>query len=109
MKLTEWAKGIAEGAAQMTQTKAEFQVFTGVHQILPNDTLIALTHRHMKATPIEWTEAEQTFAKTIQKEIRGANPAGGKPDRFASRLQHDDRGTIDGIASSPRPALHWPD
>ena len=70
MKLTEWAKGIAEGAAQMTQTKAEFQVFTGVHQILPNDTLIALTHRHMKATPIEWTEAEQTFAKTIQKEMK---------------------------------------
>jgi aminobenzoyl-glutamate utilization protein B len=70
VKLTEWAKGIAEGAAQMTQTKAEFQVFTGVHQILPNDTLIALTHRHMKATPIEWTEAEQTFAKTIQKEMK---------------------------------------
>ncbi|AWM07339.1 amidohydrolase [Bradyrhizobium symbiodeficiens] len=69
VELTEWAKGIAEGAAQMTQTKAEFQVFTGVHQILPNDTLIALTHRHMKATPIEWTEAEQAFAKTIQKEM----------------------------------------
>lgn len=69
VKLTEWAKGIAEGAAQMTQTKAEFQVFTGVHQILPNDTLIALTHRHMKATPIEWTDAEHNFAKTIQKEM----------------------------------------
>ena len=54
----------------MTQTKAEFQVFTGVHQILPNDTLIALTHRHMKATPIEWTAEEQTFAKTIQKEMK---------------------------------------
>ncbi|UFX48192.1 amidohydrolase [Bradyrhizobium sp. 41S5] len=76
VKLTEWAKGIAEGAAQMTQTKAEFQVFTGVHQILPNDTLIALTHRHMQATPIEWTEAEQTFAKTVQKEMKLPVPLG---------------------------------
>ncbi|MEQ1714945.1 MAG: amidohydrolase, partial [Hyphomicrobium sp.] len=70
VKLTEWAKSVAEGAALMTQTKAEFQVFTGVHQILPNDTLIALTHRHLKATAIEWTAAEQTFAKTIQKEMQ---------------------------------------
>lgn len=68
--LTEWARSIAEGAAMMTQTKAEFQVFTGVHPILPNDTLIALTHRHMKAMPIEWTAEEQTFAKTIQKEMQ---------------------------------------
>lgn len=70
MMLTEWARSIAEGAALMTQTRAEFQVFTGVHPILPNDTLIALTHRHLLATPIEWTEAEQTFAKTIQKEMQ---------------------------------------
>jgi aminobenzoyl-glutamate utilization protein B len=70
VKLTEWAKGIAEGAAQMTQTKTEFQVFTGVHQILPNDTLIALTHRHMKAAPIEWTAEEQAFAKAIQREMQ---------------------------------------
>ena len=70
VKLTEWAKDVAQGAALMTQTKSEFQVFTGVHQILPNDTLIALTHRHMKATPLEWTAEEQTFAKTIQKEMK---------------------------------------
>jgi len=70
VKLTEWAKDVAEGAALMTQTKTEFQVFTGVHQILPNDTLIALTHRHMMATPIEWTAQEQAFAKAIQKEMQ---------------------------------------
>jgi aminobenzoyl-glutamate utilization protein B len=68
--LTEWVRGIAEGVAMATQTKAEFQIFAGVHPILPNDTLIALTHRHMKATPIEWTAEEQTFAKTIQKEMQ---------------------------------------
>jgi len=70
VKLTEWARDVAEGAALMTQTKTEFQVFTGVHQILPNDTLIALTHRHLKAIPIEWTAEEQSFAKTIQKEMK---------------------------------------
>jgi aminobenzoyl-glutamate utilization protein B len=69
VKLTEWAKSVADGAAMMTQTRAEFQVFTGVHPTLPNDTLIALTHRHMKATPIEWTAEEQIFAKTVQKEM----------------------------------------
>ena len=68
--LTEWARSIAEGAALMTQTKTEFQVFTGVHPILPNDTLIALTHQHMKANLIDWTADEQTFAKTIQKEMQ---------------------------------------
>jgi len=67
--LTQWAKSIAEGAALMTQTTTEFQVFTGVHPILPNDTLIALTHRHLKATPIEWSAEEQAFAKAIQKEM----------------------------------------
>jgi aminobenzoyl-glutamate utilization protein B len=68
--LTEWTRSIAEGAALMTQTKADFQIFSGVHPILPNDTLIALTHRHMKAMPIEWTPEEQNFAKTIQKEMK---------------------------------------
>ncbi|MDB5543110.1 MAG: amidohydrolase [Hyphomicrobiales bacterium] len=69
VKLTEWARSIADGAALMTQTTTEFQVFTGNHPILPNDTLIALTHRHMKATAIAWSADEQTFAKTIQKEM----------------------------------------
>jgi hypothetical protein len=54
----------------MTQIRTKFQVFTGVHPILSNDTLIALTHRHMKATPIEWTTDEQPFARTIQKEMK---------------------------------------
>jgi len=65
--MTEWAGQVAEGAAMATQTKAEFQVFSGVHQLLPNDTLIAAVHRHMSATPIAWTDEEQAFARTIQK------------------------------------------
>jgi aminobenzoyl-glutamate utilization protein B len=65
--MSEWAKQIAEGAAMATQTRAEFEVFVGLHQLLPNDALIAAVHRHMSATPLEWTAEEQTFARTIQK------------------------------------------
>ncbi len=65
--MTEWAKQIADGAAMATQTRAEFQVYVGVHQLMPNDTLIALMHRHMSATAIEWSADEQNFARMIQK------------------------------------------
>lgn len=68
--LTEWAKTIAESAAAMTQTRAEFNVYVGYHPLLPNDTLIRAIHRHMSATPIEWTVEEQAFARSIQKEMK---------------------------------------
>lgn len=64
--MTEWAGQIADGAAMATQTRAEFQVFSGVHQLLPNDALIAAAHRHMVATPVAWTAEEQSFARSIQ-------------------------------------------
>ena len=35
--MTDWARQIAEGAAMATQTKAEFDVFFGVWDLLPND------------------------------------------------------------------------
>ncbi|MGL4441749.1 MAG: amidohydrolase [Bosea sp. (in: a-proteobacteria)] len=65
--MTEWARQIAEGSALSTQTKAEFEVYFGMYDLLPNDTLIAHMHRHMLATPIEWTAEEQNFARTCQK------------------------------------------
>lgn len=65
--MTEWAGQIAEGAAMATQTRAEFQLINGVHQLLPNDALIAAAHRHMSVTPIEWMAEEQTFARAVQK------------------------------------------
>lgn len=65
--MTEWAKQVAEGAAMATQTRAEFEVFSGVHPLLPNDALIAAAHRHMSVTPPEWSTEEQAFAKAVQK------------------------------------------
>lgn len=67
--MTAWARQIAEGAALATQTEAEFDHYYGMWDILPNDTLIAHLHRHMSAEPLDWTEAEQDFARTCQREM----------------------------------------
>jgi aminobenzoyl-glutamate utilization protein B len=64
--MTEWARQIADGAAMATQTKAEFDLFFGVWDLLPNDTLIGGLHAHMTAAVLDWTEEEQAFARTCQ-------------------------------------------
>jgi aminobenzoyl-glutamate utilization protein B len=65
--MTEWASQVAAGAAMATQTSAEFMNYYGMWDLLPNDTMIALMHRHMTASGMEWSEAEQTFARECQK------------------------------------------
>ena len=67
--VVDWARQVAEGAALMTQTAAEFEPYHGMHEILPNGPLIGLLHRHMAARPPVWTEDEQAFAKACQREI----------------------------------------
>jgi len=64
--MTEWAQQIADGAAMATQTKAEFDVFFGVSDLLPNATLINGLHAHMTAVGLDWSDAEQAFARTCQ-------------------------------------------
>ena len=59
----------AEGAAMATQTKAEFDVFFGVSDLLPNATLINGIHAHMIAVGLDWSEGEQAFARTCQAEM----------------------------------------
>jgi aminobenzoyl-glutamate utilization protein B len=65
--MTQWAGDIAKGAALSTQTISEFQVFHGMYDLVPNDVLIDRIHRHMMATPLDWSAEEQTFARTCQK------------------------------------------
>ena len=62
----DWAREIAEGAALMTETRAEFVHYHGMNELLPNGPMIALAQRHMTARPPVWTEAEQVFAKACQ-------------------------------------------
>jgi aminobenzoyl-glutamate utilization protein B len=68
-RVIAWAKGVSEGAGLMTQTEAEFELFHGMHDILPNGPAIDLVHRHMTARPPQWTEDEQTFARACQSEM----------------------------------------
>ncbi len=64
--MTSWLREIADGAALMTQTRAEFELYYGMYDLVPNAPLIAHVHRHMLATPLDWTAEEQAFAKSCQ-------------------------------------------
>jgi aminobenzoyl-glutamate utilization protein B len=67
--LVDWTKQVAEGAALMTQTTQDYQIFHGMHELLPNTPMINVVQAHMLARPPVWTEAEQAFAKTCQAEM----------------------------------------
>lgn len=64
--MTEWARKIAEGAALATETRADFDLFFGVWDLLPNDALIANLHSHMAARGVDWSPEEQAFARACQ-------------------------------------------
>jgi aminobenzoyl-glutamate utilization protein B len=67
----EWIKNMAKGAALATQTQEEVTVITTVYDLLPNNVLAERLTEHMEQRyfPIEWTDEEQAFAKSIQKEM----------------------------------------
>lgn len=68
-EMTDWVKEIAAGAALMTQTKADPDVFFGLWDILPNEPLVGLMHRHMTARGLDWSDEEQAFARACQREM----------------------------------------
>jgi aminobenzoyl-glutamate utilization protein B len=68
--MTKWLHEIADGAAMATQTRAEFELFFGMHDLLPNEPLARNLHRHIEALPLQWTEAEQSFARACQVEMK---------------------------------------
>jgi aminobenzoyl-glutamate utilization protein B len=64
---TEWVRQIAEGAALATQTRAEVDVFFGMHDLLPNTPLAERMQEHLSAVGVPaWTEEEQSFARECQ-------------------------------------------
>ncbi|NVO17569.1 MAG: amidohydrolase [Rhodoplanes sp.] len=67
--MTAWVRRIAEGAALMTETKAEFDLTFGIHDLLPNAPLASHIHRHLTAVGMTWTDQEQSFARACQKEM----------------------------------------
>lgn len=69
-EITERLFKIANGAAMMTETTADYEVISGCYELLPNKVLFDLTHKNMVqiATP-KYTEEELLFAKTIQESL----------------------------------------
>jgi aminobenzoyl-glutamate utilization protein B len=67
--VTKWIKDVANGAATSTQTEVAIDHFFGLHDLLPNETLVNRTHAHMSKLPLEWTQKEQEFAKACQREM----------------------------------------
>lgn len=66
----------AEGAALMTETTYEIKFNTGVYNYLPNRILSEVVENNLKKIgPIKYTEEEQAFAKSIQKNM-GVNESG---------------------------------
>jgi aminobenzoyl-glutamate utilization protein B len=65
----EWVLKAAEGAAIATQTTHKVTLTTGVHSYLLNRPLTELLDRNLHAAGApEWTEAEQEFAREIQRQ-----------------------------------------
>lgn len=77
--VTEWVKDVANGAATSTQTEVAIDHFFGLHDLLPNETLVNRIHAHLSALPLKWTEEEQQFAKACQREM-GLPEAGLMPN-----------------------------
>jgi aminobenzoyl-glutamate utilization protein B len=65
-----WIKDIAKGAALATQTKEKVTNLGGIYDCLQNDAFAERMNDHVnRCFPIQWTEEEQAFAKSIQKEM----------------------------------------
>jgi len=74
LKYKQWIEEMAEGSALCTQTKATVTNLGGIYDVLPNDVLAQHMDVHLnRYFPIKWTDEEQAFAKSIQKEM-------GKPE-----------------------------
>jgi len=69
-----WVRDIAKGAGLATQTQEKITTLTGIYDLLPNMVLAERITEHLnRHFPIAWTEEEQAFARSIQKEM-------GKPE-----------------------------
>ncbi len=109
-ELAQWLGEVAEGAARMTQTRAEFGVFYGTWELMPNEPLARLMMRHLAAVPLDWTAEEQAFARACQREL-GVAEAGmaTRPVPFvedAAAGGSSDLGDVSQIA--PLGVFAWP-
>ena len=70
LEYKDWLVDMAKGAALATQTHEKVTVFTGAYDVVGNDPLAKNVYGHLQRHfPIEWTDEEQAYAKSIQKEM----------------------------------------
>jgi aminobenzoyl-glutamate utilization protein B len=108
--MTDWIRQIADGAAMMTQTKAEFDLFFGMYDLLPNEPLARLLYRHIEAVPLEWTAEEQAFARACQREMKVKEDGmATKPLPFITNVSAGGSTDIGDISyQTPAGVFAWP-
>lgn len=108
--MTNWIRQIADGVAMATQTKAEFDLFFGMYDLLPNEPLARLLYRHIEAVPIEWTDDEQAFARSCQREMKVKEDGMAlKPLPFLSNISGGASTDIGDISyQTPCGVFAWP-
>lgn len=63
---------IAEGAAQGTETRMEYEVIHGVYNLLPNDALSQIMHENLSLVGgVTYNEEEKAFAREIITSYKG--------------------------------------
>jgi len=97
LEVYEHVKEIAKGAAIMARVDYKISLVSGLHEILVNRTGGEAMHKNLLLLgDIEYTEAEQAFAKTIQVST-GKPKLGidGKVKDFEETLEHPGGGSTD--------------
>jgi aminobenzoyl-glutamate utilization protein B len=98
----KWLKDIAKGAALATQTKETVTNLGGIYDCLANDAFAEHMNDHVKRYfPIEWSDEEQAYAKSIQKEM-------GKPeDGMSTAVAPMPTGIEVGTFQLTSPTFEW--
>jgi aminobenzoyl-glutamate utilization protein B len=75
-RLFERVKKTAEAAALGTDTKMEYEIISGVYDLLPNETLSRLMHANLVTTGgVTYSAEEIEFGRKIQQTLIGTSPA----------------------------------
>ena len=90
VELFERVVSAAEGAAQGTGTRMDYEVMHGNYPLLPNETLGRMVHKKMQQIGgFEYTGEEQSFATTLRKTlIKPSLPLGSQRDVQAFAMGH---------------------
>ncbi len=70
---------IADAAAMGTGTRVEHEMIHGIYNLLPNERIGRIMHKHMTAIGgFAYTEEERAFAEAIQQHLQRPKPIGSQ-------------------------------